>query len=292
MDGERLREYWSKEIEALIHTYQQFERLIPHKTKDGAEHKGEDGRFVEDLLTEYLSKFLPKSLEILTGFILRPAVKTGLKSKIRKSEKDEHSTQLDLIIYNTREYPVFQRFGRSVVVPPEGVIGIISVKKHLNDSDIKKESQALWSASKLCNTKDKKGKTIRGPFLALISAKSKIDKKTTKNEDWIFSKLSEVYSQTPKPYFDDLIGYIGALDEWSIFKRRPKKDSIKKADFIHFKHEDYESHLGLQFILTGLLSVFYDESRSNTNRPGFTAFPSKRDADKFLGKIEISGIRK
>jgi hypothetical protein len=291
MDGKRLQEYWSKEIDALIESYKQFERLIPNAKTKGSAHKGEDGRYVEDLISEYLSKFLPKSLEALTGFILRPAVKTGLKGKIRKDEKDTHSTQLDIIIYNSADYPIFQRFGRSVIVPPEGVIGIISIKKHLNDSDIKDECEALWEASKLCQTKGKKGESLRGPFLGLISATSRIEKKTTKIEDWIFEKLEELYKKDSKPYFDDLVGYIGALEEWSIFKRRPK-GKPQEAEFMYFNHSDYESHLGLQFLLTGILSVFYDETRSNVNRPGFTAFPSNRDADKKIGKIEISGIRK
>ena len=39
-----------------------------------------------------------------------------------------HSTQLDIIVYDSAKYPIFQRFGESVIVPPEGVVGIISVK--------------------------------------------------------------------------------------------------------------------------------------------------------------------
>ena len=99
MDGQRLQTYWSKEINALIESYQQFATLIPSLSHDGAAHHGEDGRYVEDLLKEYLKKYLPKGLEILTGFILRPAVKTGTNGKERKDEIDQHSTQLDLIIF-------------------------------------------------------------------------------------------------------------------------------------------------------------------------------------------------
>ncbi|MGB0974564.1 MAG: DUF6602 domain-containing protein [Flavobacteriaceae bacterium] len=291
MDGKRIQEYWSREIDSLVQTYRQFELLIPSDKVDGSAHNGEDGRYVEDLISEYLRKYLPKSIEVLTGFILRPAVKTGLKSKVRKNEIDSHSTQLDIIIYNSTEYPVFQRFGNSVIVPPEGVLGIISVKKHLNDVDVKNESLALMNASKLCRTYSKNGTFLRGPFLALVSVKSKINKVDPKTEDWIFNKLKEVYEINPQPAFDDLIGYLGSLDEWSIFKRRPSKNS-KEADYIYFNHSDYESHLGLQYLLTGILSVYYDESRSSVNRPGFTAFQSGRDRDKFLGKIKIDGLRK
>ena len=131
MDGNRIQNYWTNEIKALISTYKNFETLIPSQKDNttGADHVGEDGRFVEDLIREYLSRYLPKGLEILTGFILRPAVKTGSKGRERKGETDNHSNQLDIIVYDSVRYPVYQRFGNSVIVPPEGIIVIISVKK-------------------------------------------------------------------------------------------------------------------------------------------------------------------
>lgn len=77
MDGERLRKFWTQEVNALLATYRQFETLVPSSTGKGADHPGEDGRYVETLIRSYLQKFLPKELEVLTGFILRPAVKLG-----------------------------------------------------------------------------------------------------------------------------------------------------------------------------------------------------------------------
>jgi hypothetical protein len=292
MDGKRIQTYWGKEVDALIEIYQQFERLIPNVKTEGSAHKGEDGRYVEELIRQYLKRYLPTSLEVLTGFILRPAVKTGLNGRERKNETDTHSTQLDIIVYDSGKYPVFQRFGNSVIVPPEGVLAIISVKKHLNDNDIKNESAALMQASELCFTKGQNGKYLRGPFLSIILVKSKINKKRTENCDWIYNELQKTYSRTPLPFFDQLVGYIGALDDWSIFKRRPEGEKVKSADYIYFKHNDTETHLGLQYILTGILSVYYDQTRNNTNRPGFTGFPSGRDRDKLVGKINVKGIRK
>lgn len=293
MDGKRLQDFWSQEVDALIATYKQFETLIPSSDREGAAHRGEDGRFVEDLIREYFSKYLPKGLEVLTGFVLRPAVKTGTNGKERKDDSDEHSSQLDIIVYDSERYPIFQRFGNSVIVPPEGVVAIFSIKKHLNDGDVKKECEALWAASRLCktlNSNDKKDK-VRGPYLALITMESKIDKKKIDNLDWIFEKAKEAYNADKKPTFEDLIGYIGSLREWSMFKKRPKGDKVKQAEFISLIHQDGESHLGLQFILTGILSVFYDESRRNLRRPGFTAFPSGRNIEKNMGVIECEGER-
>ncbi|VWC56079.1 hypothetical protein BLA18110_00313 [Burkholderia lata] len=292
MDGKRIQDYWSSEVDALVKTYRQFETLIPSPDTAGAEHKGEDGRFVEDLVSEYLSRFLPKGLEVLTGFILRPAVKTGESGRERKDKSDSHSTQLDIIVFDSANYPVFQRFGKSVVVPPEGVVGVISVKKHLNDKDIKNECEALINAAALCETLNSNDLTdkARGPYLALVSVGSKIEKSRTDTLDWIFAQLSAAYSQTSNITFDKLIGFIGALDEWSIFKRRPNMP-LTKAEYVGFKHRGEESHLGLQFLLTGILSVFYDETRRNLRRPGYTAFPSGRPHDKHLGSIPCDKLR-
>lgn len=292
MDGKRIQDYWSREVDALVKTYRQFETLIPAPKGAGAEHKGEDGRFVEDLLREYLRRYLPKGLEVLTGFILRPAVKTGKTGKERLSESDRHSTQLDIIVFDSASYPVFQRFGSSVIVPPEGVVGIISVKKHLYDGDIKKECEALFDAATLCETvysNNPKNK-VRGPYLAVVSVKSKIKKPKTDTLEWIFDQATSAYSEQSDVTFDKLVGFIGALDEWSIFKRRPAK-KLKEAEYVGFKHQSGESHLGLQFLLTGVLSVFYDESRRNLRRPGYTAFSSVCAYDKKLGSIPCTRLR-
>ena len=154
MDGKRIQNYWSNEMQAMLDTYKQFQILIPAENRNGAAHNGEDGRYVETLIREYLKRYLPKDLEVLTGFILRPAVKTGLKNRSRKNEVDSHSTQLDILIYDSAKYPIFQRFGENVIVPPEGVAGIISVKKNLHENDIVHEAQALKAASKLCRCVD------------------------------------------------------------------------------------------------------------------------------------------
>ena len=49
--------------------------------------------------------------------------------------------------------------------------------------------------------------------------------------------------------------------------------------------------MGFQFLLTGILSVYYDNTRNYISRPGFTAFPSHRACDKKLGDIEVRAIR-
>lgn len=292
MDGQRVRDYWSAEIDALVRKYRQFETLIPASDRAGSAHSGEDGRFVEELFREYLAVVLPKGLEVLTGFIIRPAVKTGERGQERRGLKDAHSTQLDIIVYDSAQYPIFQRFGNNAIVPPEGVIAIISVKKHLNKADVKAECKALQEAGRLCAgpIQDQGEGKVRGPYLALIAVHSNVKKPKIGCLEWAFSQIATTYSEVPDLTFDEVIGYVGVLDEWSIFKRRPDEHG-KKAEFVGFEHRSNESHFGFQFLLTGILSVFCHETRRNLRRPGFTAFPSRRAHDKNLGSISCSGLR-
>lgn len=281
MDGTTIQKFFQQEALSMLDAYKNFETLIPSSKGAGAEHKGEDGRFVENLIRSFLSKYLPKELEVLTGFIVRPAVKVGKKDRSRKNEKDSHSTQLDIIIYNSAHYPVFLKSNDTVIVPPEGVISIISVKKTLNDGDVEHELNALKEASKLCRCGD-----LRGPYLALVSMDNNINKQNPDTFDWIFNKMKSMYENDDNLGFDDMVGYIGAFKHWGIFKARPDKKAPKEARYMMFKHDNNaENHLWLQFLLTGILSVYYDKSRTNITRPGFTSFPSGRNYDRELGVI-------
>lgn len=281
MDGTTIQKYFRQEALSMLDAYKNFETLIPAPSGAGAGHKGEDGRFVENLIRSFLSKYLPKELEVLTGFIVRPAVKVGRSDKSRRFEKDSHSTQLDIIIYNSAHYPVFLRSNDTVIVPPEGVISIISVKKTLNPEDIKHELCSLKEASKLCRCNG-----LRGPYLALVSMDNNIIRKRPETINWIFKNMKSLYDAEEKLAFDDMVGYIGAVKHWSIFKARPEKKAPKEARYMMFKHDsNTENHLWLQFLLTGILSVYYDKSRTNISRPGFTSFPSGRDYDRVLGVI-------
>jgi hypothetical protein len=292
MDGKRVQTYFSNEVKALLSKYEQFACLLPNETKAGASHVGEEGRFVETLLREYLRKFLPKELEVGSGFIFRPAVKTGKSNRDRSGDTDQHSTQIDILIYDTYNYPVYERFNESLIVPPEGVVGVISVKKNLYETEIKGEIEKIAEISELCRIKNTQVE-LRGPYLAFVGMNCAFSKKRIGTCEWIFNKVKEVYPASNKDNikFDDLIGYIGALNEWSIFKRKPNDDKAVEAKYILMKHKKTELHLGFQFILTGLLSVYYDETRNKNRRPGFTAFPSNRRHDKELGAIKCNGLR-
>lgn len=56
--------------------------------------------------------------------------------------------------------------------------------------------------------------------------------------------MLEVYTQ--EDCFDDLIGYIGSLNKWSILKKPRKEDN---AEYLFFNHSEEEMHLGFQFLI-------------------------------------------
>ncbi len=293
MDGVRVRGHLSREVNALLATYRQFETLVPAQNQKGAGHPGEDGRFVESLVRACLDKFLPGDLAVSSGFILRPAVKTGVNGRERKSHRDEHSTQLDIIVYDSARYPVFQRFVDAVIVPPESVVGIVSVKKTLRPKDIDAECKSLRKAAELCRSLDVKGQSRRGPYLAIIGMDYQKNYSTRNMPKTVFKKVSSAYPTSPAPLFDEVIGFIGVINNCgSVFKKRPEpKSTPEEAKFVGHTYGKNEEHLALQFLITGIVSVYYDPTRNTLRRPGFTGFESGRKHDHALGAVKVSGLR-
>lgn len=154
----------------------------------------------------------------------------------------------------------------------------------MRDSDIEHKCRKLGEASKLCDCKSHNNKKLRGPYLALISMSSDINKENNKDSilRWVFEKIKLAHDKETE--FTNLIGLVGVMGQWSIFKARSSKD-MESSRFVGFTLEQSEEHFVLKQILTGILSVFYDASRRNIYRPGYTAFHRKHDI--ILGEIKL-----
>ena len=177
------------------------------------------------------------------------------------------------------------------MLPPEGVIAVLSVKKTLRDADLVGECMALATAGKICCSDEGKPEDRhRGPFLALVGAGSQLADAKVAKETKIFQRLQQVYADTPK--FDNMLGFIGDLSGWYVFKARPtvKPTAANSvAKYLYLSLEQNELHHSFQFLISGILSVYYDETRRNVKRPGYTAFPSM--PAKILGSIPFKGLR-
>ena len=292
LDGNRVRALLGADTKALLATYRQFEDLLPATMSAGASHRGEDGRFVESLLRSYLRALLPSDLEVASGFIMRPAVKTGINGRERKGLTDSNTGQLDVLVFDSANYPVFKRFEETVVVPPEGVVATISVKKSLQAGHIQAECESLRQAASLCRCLLPDGSPTRGPFLAIAGMSFDAPPKKMCVSEKIFEKIKDAYAGTPPPTFDEAVGLIGSVEGISVFKKRPAPATAPTdAEYLWLEHREGEDHWTLQLLLTGILSVYYDQSRNRRRRPGFSGFEPGRAHDGVLGKVPVGGLR-
>lgn len=138
LKGERVRQFFELEARTLLERVRVMETLIPHSSERGSAHRGEEGRHIEALVRDFLNKHLPSDIRAISGFILRPSTKIGEDDLSRVATVvDEHSRQLDIIVYDFAAFPVYERFEEFAIVPPEGVIAVISVKKTLYKANVR-----------------------------------------------------------------------------------------------------------------------------------------------------------
>lgn len=260
--GLRVRNFFEIEANALLSRYKVIETLLPHSTTAGAAHRGEEGRFIESLLRSFLNKHLPKNLKAVSGFILCPSTKTGVQNLQRvQSHPDRHSSQLDVIVFDVDSYPIFEQFEEFCIVPPEGVVGIISVKKTLYNKDIEHEIATLRNAADLCRAGAR-----RGPFTSLFAFKAE-EEDDTKLNFRVFEKIEKSHRGG---HFDAMVNEVSVLARTCVFKNRVDKGPLGKARYVAVDCTT-EQHIVLQRLLQSLMSVYYDRTRTKS-RPGFVSF--------------------
>jgi hypothetical protein len=86
----------------------------------GHQHWGEDGHYKESVLMQTLRNYLPDTVRVGTGFVIRG---------------EQCSTQIDIIIYLATVTPFFKS-GDFIIIDKNGVKGIIEVKTRLDKNDI------------------------------------------------------------------------------------------------------------------------------------------------------------
>lgn len=292
--GQRVRDLFNAEAKQLLSIYKNIEKLIPHVTSSGSAHKGEEGRFLEYLIRDFLNKHLPNQLEAFTGFIHRSATKTGDHNRTRRrKETDKHSAQIDIIVFDKANYPIYERFQEFVIVPPEGVVGLISVKKALRTGEIDNEIESLFKAVGLCYHTNQSGDIVRGPGTTILSFKNELSPRSA-----FENRVKAIYKRVEKKQvdltFDQCIGQILTLDNFCIFKKRPNSEENfnNKAEYLAYEIDnENDYHFPLQFLLTSILSAYYHKSRSIISRPGFTSFPTDKKYKVLLGQIETRKLR-
>lgn len=93
--------------------FKAYEKRVRNLIDDA--HWGEEGRYKEIILMNYLKRVLPKNVSVGTGFI-------------RNGERI--TSQIDIIIYDN-EFPVLFSEGDFIITTPQNLIGIIEVKSNI-----------------------------------------------------------------------------------------------------------------------------------------------------------------
>lgn len=108
---------YQKSIAAEFKAYEKRVRNLIDAT-----HWGEEGRYKEIILMNYLKRVLPQNLSVGTGFV---------------RNRDEITSQIDIIIYDN-SFPVLFSEGDFVITTPDNVVGIVEVKSNISSGNFLK----------------------------------------------------------------------------------------------------------------------------------------------------------
>ncbi|GAA5125066.1 hypothetical protein GCM10023339_47640 [Alloalcanivorax gelatiniphagus] len=193
------------ECDALLGAVDLFRGFVASDVNAGSGHPGEEGRFAEDLLVQFLRRSLPSRLTVGTGFVFDPATK-------------RRSYQVDILVYDASWYPHYLRYGDAVVVPWQSVVAAISVKKNLRKAEISKEVAALSQIGEMCG-----GSGAAGPYLSIVAFESTIATGLKKAVAGTFAEMSKTYAARSRGYSaNELIDSVIVLSEFLIMKKRWK----------------------------------------------------------------------
>ena len=103
---------------SIAKEFEAYENRVRNLIDDA--HWGEEGRYKEIILINYLKRVLPKNISVGTGFV---------------RNKDKITSQIDIIIYDNM-FPLLFSEGDFVIATPENVIGIIEVKTRIRPAEI------------------------------------------------------------------------------------------------------------------------------------------------------------
>lgn len=107
-------------------------------------HWGEDGRYKEILLADFLKSIVPNNVGVGTGFV--------------RNAQGELTNQIDILVYK-KNYPCLFQKGDFVILMPESVLGIIEVKSFASISVLTKKQKRADDKS-VIEKCDKNGEII------------------------------------------------------------------------------------------------------------------------------------
>jgi hypothetical protein len=115
--------------------WREFERL----KRDGITNRTDEGEYLERILIDFLSCYLPRKLSVGRGYVM--------------NEDGNTSLQQDVIIYNADNYVLLRNTDGFQVYPVESVYAVIEVKSTLSKQVLKDANENAASIKYLSGVK-------------------------------------------------------------------------------------------------------------------------------------------
>lgn len=137
----------------------------------GNRHWGEDGRYKEILLMNYLRRILPNTVSVGTGFV---------------RVDDKLTNQIDIIVY-TNDIPLLFHEGDFIITTPQNVVAIIEVKSKMYISKLGQVVKKANANGKIIYSKH--SREIFNGIFAYDLDSSEINKYAQKLEELDYTKI-------------------------------------------------------------------------------------------------------
>lgn len=246
-------------------------------------HWGEDGRYKEIILMNYLRRVLPDNVAVGTGFV--------------KNQLNQLTDQIDIIVYKKNDPKLFSE-GDFVILMPESVLGIIEVKSKLTSQilcgRIKKGRKILSTIDKCHNN----GQIIGRPeiFNGIFSYEKEMSFEDRVHSDKLVEQLREKSGYINHICFDHNIFMRFWVDGNPLDRSEDIRSCYSFYD-LSYNRIFYErtSHSGLAYgyFISNLLEIIYNIVAPNVLSSQYFEFlyplENSKEAYRMLGceiKIE------
>ena len=248
---------YNAECDKLLNGVDLFRDLLPSATVNASIHSGEEGRFVESLVIEFLRKSLPTQLEVASGFVV--------------SVKDMalRSGQIDILVYDKQKYAPVMKYGDAVVIHDRAVIAAISVKKNITRNEITSEFKSLSNIGAICGQNGQPK-----PYLAVfaLDIRERASFETTVED--AFNRIVAAHPERKQGWAgSELVNDLIVLNQF-IIKKSDWKDKNNKETNAKYAicGGNYEHrNIYVQHLLKGIAKVL--DQRNSTDNSVLTRFP-------------------
>lgn len=121
-------------IDRFINEFTELPPALFYDKENNLFHPGEYGKYREETLKKLFNVILYEDLTIADGFLI--------------NNNDQHSTQCDIIIYDSYKTPILKETNK-IFVPVETAVGVGEVKSTLSKQDFKTALRKLAANKKL-----------------------------------------------------------------------------------------------------------------------------------------------